>query len=245
MTERDKDNGGVRGFIRQGLPDELVVADTFEGLRENLVLYAKMREESEPKGRTHYRTLVSFERQLPSATAAEMVQEWLAATFPNARCIGFVHTNTAHPHVHVWIDARKVDGKKLDLSPGEYRGLDVAWNRIYAREMQRDEREHLEKKSYEYQQRKAPPQRCRHPTEDGKERTSSRSQRDLSTEVEGGASAAQHRESAASPRERTVAKVIAVYEQAIRIAQELLRVVENMGGRSIFWRTPNEPERER
>ena len=154
VGERDG-SGAVCGFVWQGLPEEVTRAQTYAELRENLVLYARLREEAEVKGRTHYRTLLSFERQLPGKEASKLVREWLATAFPGTRAGGFVHQNTAHTHVHVWIDARKVDGRKLDLSAREYRRIDETWNRLYCRAFGREEREHLDKKQREGSHRDA------------------------------------------------------------------------------------------
>jgi len=154
VGERDG-SGAVCGFVWQGLPEEVTRAQTYAELRENLVLYARLREEAEVKGRTHYRTLLSFERQLPGEEASKLVREWLATAFPGTRAGGFVHQNTAHTHVHVWIDARKVDGRKLDLSAREYRRIDETWNRLYCRAFGREEREHLDKKQRQGSQRDA------------------------------------------------------------------------------------------
>ena len=71
------------GFVSQGVPPEVTCAETFEELRENLVLYAQMREEAEAKGRTHYRTLLSFEHPLTGTEAVKLVSEWLKAAFPD------------------------------------------------------------------------------------------------------------------------------------------------------------------
>ena len=221
--ERDEE-GGVCGFVAQGLPEELTQAETFEELRENLVLYAQMREEAETKGRTHYRTLLSFERPIPGTKAAGMVKEWLNKTFPGTRAISFVHQNTEYTHAHVWIDARKVDGKKLDLSPREYRSLDEVWNRIYCRELGRDERDHLDKKSHGREQQKArSAQRQRALAPDRASREGQNQERGVSAEVEGGAGGAFGRECAPTPGERFHLEALATSDQAVRAAEQLYR----------------------
>lgn len=102
----------------------------------------------ERKIRTNYRAILSFEREVETDKAKAMVNEWLSRTpFKNAPAIAALHRDTAHPHAHVLIDARRVDGKKVDLSPRQYRSLDEVWNKIYCREFGLDEQKHLAKKS--------------------------------------------------------------------------------------------------
>ncbi len=149
------DDEGQCGFVLQGMPEEMERATTYEELREWAVSFAEVREREEAgKGkptlrrtpRTHYRALVSFERKMETGQASALVREWLKAALPTARALAFVHQNTDHTHAHIWIDARKADGRKLHFPAQQYRRLDEIWNRIYSRAMGRDEREHLEKK---------------------------------------------------------------------------------------------------
>jgi hypothetical protein len=138
---------GTATMLAWNLPDEVTRAGTYDELRDNLRAWATVLED-EARGRTHYRGTFSFEqREVDSATARAMVGEWLEEVFPRARAVGFVHSNTEHPHVHLWLDARGTDGKKLDISPRQFRSLDETWNRIYCRHTGRNEREHLDKKA--------------------------------------------------------------------------------------------------
>jgi hypothetical protein len=135
------------------MPAEAANSRSYQEFREYIASFARAREEEEHEGhrsrgrpRTHYRCMVSFERWVASERAMQMVAEWLDKTFPTTRVIAFLHRNTDHPHVHIWIDARKVDGQKVQLSDREYRKLDEYWNEIYSRDMGRQEREHIDKK---------------------------------------------------------------------------------------------------
>jgi hypothetical protein len=56
--------------------------------------------------------------------------------------IAYADTQT---HVHVWIDARQIDGKKIQLARQQHRSLDVSWNHIYSRETGIDPHEHERK----------------------------------------------------------------------------------------------------
>ena len=143
----------VAGVLLRHIPEEVARAHSYEELRTNLSSYFWMREESERathhsrgKPRTHFRATLSFEREVSTGVAKEMAREWLENCFPKARACVFLHRDTEHMHLHAILDARQVDGRKIDLSPSVYRKLDEQWNRIYSRELGRDEREHLEKK---------------------------------------------------------------------------------------------------
>jgi hypothetical protein len=142
VRERD---GTVCGFMAHNLPAWATEAQSYTELREKLAAYATVREEEEQKGRSHFRCVVSFERDVDTRRAREMVREWLKESFPKAIAVSLVHRNAEHVHAHVWLDARQTDGRKISLSPRDNRAIGENWNRIYAREMGRDEQEYLRK----------------------------------------------------------------------------------------------------
>ena len=142
-----------QGILFYRLPEHIRAARDYDELRQTLIGYAETREDveiarhrSRGEPRTHYRVTLSFERDVPSEKALGMTAEWLQREFPKARGFAAVHRDTGQTHVHVWIDARQVDGKKVQLSRSQHRNLDLFWNRIYSREMGRDAREHEWKK---------------------------------------------------------------------------------------------------
>src|SRR5690606_18612316 len=135
------------------IPDHVRGAADYKELRQTMIAYADTREEIEDaqhtargKPRTHYRVLASFEREVPNAQAHGMVKEWLDREFPRSRGFAVVHRDTEQTHVHVWIDARQIDGKKIQLARQQHRSLDLSWNQIYSREMGIDPGEHERKK---------------------------------------------------------------------------------------------------
>ncbi|RYG39129.1 hypothetical protein EON81_01730 [bacterium] len=138
------------GVFFRNMAEPVLDAGTFRQLRENLEAHAWSREESEQArhlrrggngaARSHYRCVLSFERDATSATIRRMVDDWLKETVPSASVCAFVHRNTEHVHVHVWIDARAVDGQKLDFSPKQWRQIGSKWERVYLREMERQGR---------------------------------------------------------------------------------------------------------
>jgi hypothetical protein len=136
------------GVLTHNLPEPVRDAPSYEAVRENLIAYAEMREElevaqhrSRGEPRTHYRALMSFERDVPTEKALRMTREWLEKEVPRARAFAMVHRDTEHVHVHVWIEARQADGRKLHLSREEHRALGRSWDAIYARELGRPARE--------------------------------------------------------------------------------------------------------
>lgn len=141
---------GSHGCVLRNLPDVITYPASFRELRANLETFAWARERSEltehrrlgrsGEPRTHYRCVLSFERDLPTASIARLVMDWLDEAVPNAVSCAFVHRNTEHVHVHVWIDARGFDGKKLNFSYHQWRSISQSWDRIYCRELKRDER---------------------------------------------------------------------------------------------------------
>lgn len=146
---------GREGLLAYNLPEQVTgLAENYDELRDNLIAYAAVREDIEQrKGaswskepRTHYRVLASFERNVPSAQALAMTKEWLDKELPNARAFAVVHRDTEHTHVHVWIDARQMDDKKIQLPKEKFRSLDSSWNQIYCRELQLDPLVHARKK---------------------------------------------------------------------------------------------------
>ena len=142
-----------RATLLYQLPEHVRRASDYKELRQTLIAYADTREEIEiaqhtARGnpRTHYRVLASFEHDVPNEKALGMVKEWLDREFPRSRAFAVVHRDTEQTHVHVWIDARQVDGKKIQLARQQHRNLDLSWNHIYSREMGLDPREHERKK---------------------------------------------------------------------------------------------------
>lgn len=167
VTRDEAVRDGTDGVVVHNMPADVsegvAEAGSYAEARDHLTAYAHTQEALEVRRhggragepRTHYRAVLSFERPVTTDRAKAAAAEWLGDRFEGARAFAVVHRNTDHAHVHVWIDARGVDGKKLHFSRSEYRSLDVSWNRVYAREMGRDEREHLAKKEETRAYRKA------------------------------------------------------------------------------------------
>jgi hypothetical protein len=123
--------------------------------RTNFISYAEARLDEEStktqrgagNPRTHYRAILSFDRNEGSGTAQELSEKWLKENFPDCRAAAAIHRDTKNTHVHVWVEARKLDDKKLRLDNKKYRQLDESWARIYAERYGREYLiDHLDKK---------------------------------------------------------------------------------------------------
>jgi hypothetical protein len=145
--------------------DHLRGSDTRE-TKTNLTAYAETRliEENHMsrrgagETRTHYRLVVSFDRKEKTEKAQEMTADFLKENFSKARAVAAVHQDTEHTHVHVWIDARQLDGKKIDLDNKQFKTIDERWAKIYGREYGAEyEHQHTLKKleTREYKRNKA------------------------------------------------------------------------------------------
>jgi hypothetical protein len=150
-------------------------------LRTNLTAYAETRLVEEKhkartgsgETRTHYRLVVSFDRKEKTDKAQELAAEFLRENFAKARAVAAVHQDTDHTHVHVWIDARQTDGKKIDLDNKKFKSIDEKWSRIYAKEYGAEyEHQHTLKKleTREYKRAKAQGKQVAKPIRDEKRR---------------------------------------------------------------------------
>jgi hypothetical protein len=87
----------------------------------------KPREE-----RNHHRMMVTLPDETDPNKALHLVKNFVEKEFPGTRSIIAIHEsdNGIGLHSHIWIDARKVDGKKLDLGL-KYTRLDKIYSQKY------------------------------------------------------------------------------------------------------------------
>jgi hypothetical protein len=74
--------------------------------------------------RNHQRLLLTFPEESNPKEALENAKKFLKQEFPNAKAILSAHTNTANLHVHIWLDVRQSDGKKIHLTNSKYKTMD-------------------------------------------------------------------------------------------------------------------------
>jgi hypothetical protein len=80
--------------------------------------------------RNHTRLQLSFASETNPDRAMHAARIFFKRTFPEARAILALHTDTANLHVHVWIDNRTTDNKKLHLPRAQYKSLRSNWTKF-------------------------------------------------------------------------------------------------------------------
>ncbi|HEX6511820.1 MAG TPA: relaxase/mobilization nuclease domain-containing protein [Chloroflexota bacterium] len=170
ITREPATNGDRDAVLVRNYPAEVTEARDYDELRDRLEEYADEQEHAEldrprrggGETRTHYKVILSFERETDTEQARDMAGEYLDETFPDARAVAAVHQDTDHTHVHIHLQARDVDDHKLHFDRNTYRELDRAWEDIYDREFGRDIEHEQESKSvterdryFDYEDREA------------------------------------------------------------------------------------------
>ncbi|HWN99899.1 MAG TPA: hypothetical protein VNS63_11590, partial [Blastocatellia bacterium] len=51
--------------------------------------------------------------------------------FPKAIAFGAIHRDTDHPHVHLYLNSRQTDGRRIQLKNNEFKTIDEKWSKIY------------------------------------------------------------------------------------------------------------------
>ena len=93
---------------------------------------SKEQFEKAKGGRTHYRLILSFDVPATNSQIRELTNEFLKETFPKAIAFGAIHRDTEHPHVHLYLHARQIDGRKIYLAKNQYTSIDEKWAKIYS-----------------------------------------------------------------------------------------------------------------
>jgi hypothetical protein len=100
---------------------------------ENLRLYFGSLEDYERRkgGRTHYRIILSFDVPATNRQIRDLTNTFLDQAFPKAIAFGAIHRDTDHPHVHLYLNSRQTDGRRIQLKNNEFKTIDEKWSRIY------------------------------------------------------------------------------------------------------------------
>ena len=100
---------------------------------ENLRLYFGSLEDYERRkgGRTHYRIILSFDVPATNRQIRDLTNNFLDQAFPKAIAFGAIHRDTDHPHVHLYLNSRQTDGRRIQLKNNEFKTIDEKWSRIY------------------------------------------------------------------------------------------------------------------
>lgn len=110
-------------------------AKTLGEVRTNAIAHAYASEDIEraisSKARTHYRMILSWERDETSDKIVAMAQKYLDTVLPKAKAIIAAHRDTDNPHAHIWVDARQTDGRKIQLNWKKFATLDEKFAELY------------------------------------------------------------------------------------------------------------------
>jgi hypothetical protein len=141
--------------------------------RTNFIAYTEARLDEETtrtkrgagEARTHYRAVLSFDQAESTSKAHELADKWLKENFKDCRAAVVLHHDTKNLHAHVWVDARQLNDKKLNLDNKKFKSLDESWAKIYSKQYgEHYLTDHLRKKEEtraakrEYKTSKAPNQ---------------------------------------------------------------------------------------
>jgi hypothetical protein len=134
---------------------EHLQGEDYRETRNNIISFAETRLDEEQarsrtnprESRTHYRAILSFDRQEDSEKARELAKVWLEKNFQDARAVVAVHQDKSHSHCHVWLDSTDVNDRKLQINNRQFKNLDKSWAQIYSKEYgDHYLKQHLEKK---------------------------------------------------------------------------------------------------
>jgi hypothetical protein len=127
----DRDSHGTQ--LKSGEPD---VPDnlTLREKTENVKLYFGSLEHYERRkgGRTHYRIILSFDVPATNKQIRDLTNRFLEEAFPEVIAFGAIHRDTDHPHVHLYLNSRQRDGRRIQLKNNEFKTIDEKWAKIYA-----------------------------------------------------------------------------------------------------------------
>jgi hypothetical protein len=81
-------------------------------------IVATPRRRGTPKGktRTHYMWLVSPDRDISNSILKSLVLEIIRRRWPGARVVGYIHRDTGNTHLHIWLSAETLSGKKISVT---------------------------------------------------------------------------------------------------------------------------------
>jgi hypothetical protein len=71
-----------------------------------------------PKGetRTHYVWLVSLDRNISNGDLKRLILEIIKRRWPGAVVVGYIHRDTDNTHLHIWLSAETLSGKKINVA---------------------------------------------------------------------------------------------------------------------------------
>jgi hypothetical protein len=104
--------------------------------RENLVAHFSAMADLEERrgGLSHFRLILSVGREVSIEQLKALVNAYLRENFPLCPAFVAIHDDTEHRHAHVYVQARQLDQRRIDLGQ-DYFKLDESWMRICATQL--------------------------------------------------------------------------------------------------------------
>jgi MobA/VirD2-like, nuclease domain len=101
---------------------------------QNVKAYFASLEDYERRkgGRTHYRIVLSFDVPATNEQIRDLTNKFLEQAFPKSIGFAAIHRDTDHPHVHLYLNSRQFDGKRIQLKNNEFKTIDEKWATLYA-----------------------------------------------------------------------------------------------------------------
>ncbi|HWO01925.1 MAG TPA: relaxase/mobilization nuclease domain-containing protein [Blastocatellia bacterium] len=119
-----------RRLARPDALDKLTLKEKIQNVKD---YFASLEDYERRKGgRTHYRIILSFDVPATKEQIRDLTNSFLEQAFPKAIAFGAIHRDTDHPHVHLYLNSRQYDGRRIQLKNNEFKTIDEKWAKIYA-----------------------------------------------------------------------------------------------------------------
>jgi hypothetical protein len=104
-----------------------------EEKRENLVAHFSALADLEERlgGLSHFRIILTVGPEVSIRELKEMSNAFLRENFPLCPAFVAIHDDTQHRHAHLYVHARQLDNRRVDLGQDYFR-LDESWMRVCA-----------------------------------------------------------------------------------------------------------------
>ena len=110
--------------------DKLTLKEKIQNVKD---YFASLEDYERRKGgRTHYRIILSFDVPATNEQIRDLTNKFLDHAFPKAIAFAAIHRDTGHPHVHLYLNSRQCDGRRIQLKNNEFKTIDEKWAKIYA-----------------------------------------------------------------------------------------------------------------
>lgn len=110
--------------------DNLTLKEKIQNVKD---YFASLEDYERRKGgRTHYRIILSFDVPASNEQIRNLTNNFLEQAFPRAIAFAAIHRDTDHPHVHLYLNSRQYDGRRIQLKNNEFKTIDEKWAKLYS-----------------------------------------------------------------------------------------------------------------